>query len=69
MDKNVNHQFSLFGFIKPDMGIPLTADQVKMLKEGRELNKNKNFKAAAAKMRDFQDSLERFERRLDKRKS
>lgn len=64
MAKEVHHQFSVFGFQKPLKSIPLTPRQVKILKEGRELNRQGKSQSAAAKLRDFNDALERFESRM-----
>jgi len=67
MANKAHHQFSLFGFQKPKLNIPLTADQVKLLKEGREMSRKKNFKDAAIKMREFGESLENLEKRMGRR--
>lgn len=61
MTKPVDHQFGLFGYVKPTGKVPMKASD---LQEVKALIAKKEGDAAARKLRDIRESLERFERSL-----
>jgi hypothetical protein len=56
----MNHQFSLFGWQRPQKKIPLSAERIK---EVRDLIAAGD-KKAAIKMRELREGLEQIERRI-----
>lgn len=57
----VVHQFSLFGYSKPKLKVPISVDRIK---EAKALYAKGDYTGSAAKMREVREALENFERRL-----
>lgn len=57
----MNHQFSLFGFIKPSSKVPISAERIR---EAKALMGKGDVKGSAAKMREVREALEAFEKRI-----
>ena len=61
MDKDyTDHQFSLFGHIKPKKKIPISKERIE---EVKKLMESKDYTNAASKLRDIREKLEDY---LDK---
>ena len=55
------HQFSLFGYTKPKLKVPISAARIEQVKK---LIAQRDGKNAAIVLRDIRESLERFEARI-----
>lgn len=56
-----HHQFSLFGYQRPSSKVPISAEQVREAKKQMAAGDNRK---ALNVLRDLNDRLENFERRL-----
>ena len=66
MAKGVTHQFELFGWQRPRKKIPLSAARIR---EAKEAIMRGDSKTAVQALRDINDKLENFERRIHHDKS
>ena len=66
MGKGVNHQFGLFGYVKPTGKVPISAARIR---EAKEAIMRGDSKSAIQAFRDINDKLENFERRIHYDKS
>ena len=57
----MNHQFELFGYVKPKRKIPIDASRIKLAKQ---LMERGDVIGAAIKMREVREALEDFEKRI-----
>jgi len=61
MDKSVDHQWSLFGWQRPKKKVPISAARIL---EAKEAIMRGDSKSAIQALRDINDKLENFERRI-----
>ena len=66
MGKGVSHQFSLFGYVRPTSKVPISAARIR---EAKEAIMRGDAKSAVQALRDINDKLENFERRIHHDKS
>lgn len=62
----INHQFSLFGFQKPNVKVPISTARIQ---EAKEAIAKKNVLGSVKALRDIRYSLENFEKRIGKKKN
>lgn len=60
-NKNVDHQFSLFGWVKPVAKVPLSKERIA---EVKALIEKGDGKTAAQKLRAIREGLESIEKRI-----
>ncbi len=58
----IDHQFSLFGWVKPVAKIPISAERIREVKE--LIEKQKDGKKAAIVMREIREGLENHLKRI-----
>lgn len=58
------HQFNLFGFVKPKLKVPISAERIE---EVKALIAKGDGKSAATKLRELREGLERFEHSIKTR--
>lgn len=59
------HQFGLFGYIKPKLKVPISAERIRQAKEQIERGDSKG---AEQTLRELREGLENYERRINSKK-